>query len=120
MPPKDTRLVYSTDSREGKCLTCGKMKFDCKCKVDRPSKAVTEQDIRVSREKQGRGGKAVTVCKNFALSAADLEKLAKEMKSGLACGGTVAEGTIELQGDQRDRAVAFLQKKGYKVKKSGG
>ena len=120
MGNRDSRLVYSTDSREGKCLTCGKMKFDCKCVVDRPSKPLAEQDVRVRLEKQGRGGKAVTVSTGFALCAADLEKLAKEMKAGMACGGTAADGAIELQGDQRDRVVAFLVKKGFRAKKAGG
>jgi translation initiation factor 1 len=96
------------------------LKADCKCVIDRPSKPPAEQNIRVRLEKQGRGGKAVTVAVGFALSAADLEKLAKELKSGLACGGTAAEGTIELQGDQRERAVALLLKKGYPAKKAGG
>jgi translation initiation factor 1 (eIF-1/SUI1) len=35
-------------------------------------------------------------------------------------GGTVKDGRIEIQGDQRERIVAELEKLGYKVKRVGG
>jgi len=43
-----------------------------------------------------------------------LEGLGKEMKQKFACGGTVWDGTIELQGNHKERAKEFLIKKGYK------
>lgn len=117
---KDSRLVYSSDPRIGRCLTCGKPSHECKCKIDRPSKKPDEQDIRVRREVNGRGGKTVTAAMGFALSAADLAALAKELKNKCACGGTAAEGSIELQGDHRDKVVDLLTAKGFRVKKAGG
>jgi translation initiation factor 1 (eIF-1/SUI1) len=35
-------------------------------------------------------------------------------------GGTVKDGRIEIQGDQRDRIVAELEGMGYRVKRAGG
>jgi translation initiation factor 1 len=35
-------------------------------------------------------------------------------------GGTVKDGVVEIQGDQRDILVPLLQQKGWTVKKSGG
>jgi translation initiation factor 1 len=96
------------------------MKSACKCKTDRVSKPPKEQTIKVRFEKKGRGGKAVTILDGFALSNADLTALLKELKGRCACGGTVDGGNLELQGDQRDRAIELLLKKGYKAKKAGG
>lgn len=120
MSKNDFRLVYSTDSREGRCTTCGKLKHECKCVFDRPSKPPSEQQVKVGRESKGRGGKTVTLITGLSLSNADKEKLLKELKSGCACGGTVGEDALELQGDHRDRVVELLIKKGYRAKKSGG
>ncbi|MCX6802943.1 MAG: stress response translation initiation inhibitor YciH [Candidatus Diapherotrites archaeon] len=43
-----------------------------------------------------------------------IKDLGKEMKQKFACGGTVKDNEIELQGKHRDKAVDFLIKKGYK------
>ncbi|MEK6959354.1 MAG: stress response translation initiation inhibitor YciH [archaeon] len=43
-----------------------------------------------------------------------LEEIGREMKQKFACGGTVRDGMIELQGKHKDRAREFLIKKGYK------
>lgn len=53
-------------------------------------------------------------------SDAGLEQLARLLKTSLSVGGTVKDGQIHLQGNMRDRAKAFLEKAGYKVKLSGG
>lgn len=117
---RDGKLVYSTDPRVLKCLTCGQFKNVCKCVPDRASKPPQQQDPRVRLEKGGRGGKAVTVVTDLELSNADLTTLLKELKNKCACGGTLTEGTLEIQGDQRDKVVDLLVKKGYKAKKAGG
>lgn len=79
------------------------------------------QTIRIQREKKGRGGKQVTVLRDFQLTSADLEKLGKQLKKSCGSGGTVKEGgIIEVQGDHRDKIAAFLQKLGYKTKLVGG
>ena len=43
-----------------------------------------------------------------------LKELGKEMKQKFACGGTISEKGIELQGKHRERVFDFLVKKGYK------
>jgi translation initiation factor 1 len=72
------------------------------------------------RESSGRGGKAVTLVKNLVLSADDLKSLAKKLKQECGTGGTIKDGVIEIQGEQRQRIADVLQKLGYKVKIAGG
>ena len=70
-----------------------------------------EQIIGILREKKGRGGKQVTVLRDFQLSADDLDALGKQLKKACGSGGTVKEGgIIEIQGDHRDKLAALLQK----------
>lgn len=81
----------------------------------------TEQTICIQREKKGRGGKQVTVLRDFQLTDKDLAKLGKQLKKACGSGGTVKEGgVIEIQGDHRDRIAEVLQKQGYKTKFVGG
>lgn len=79
-----------------------------------------QQTIYLHRESSGRGGKAVTLVKNLMLSANDLKALAKKLKHECGTGGTVKEGVIEIQGEQRQKIAGVLQKLGYKVKIAGG
>ena len=80
-----------------------------------------EQTICIQREKKGRGGKQVTVLRDFQLNAKDLETLGKQLKKKCGSGGTVKEGgIIEIQGDHRDKLAALLQKQGFKTKFVGG
>lgn len=76
--------------------------------------------VRVGRETKGRGGKGVTVITGLRLSAAELETLAGELKRRCGCGGTVRDGVIEIQGEQRDTIVALLRARGFDAKRSGG
>jgi len=74
--------------------------------------------IRVSREKGGRGGKTVTVVRG--LPGAALEAQAADLKRLCGAGGTLREGTIEIQGDHRERIAERLRARGYQVKLAGG
>lgn len=76
--------------------------------------------VRVSREVAGRGGKGVSVISGLPLSEDALEALATQLKKQCGAGGAVKDGSIEIQGDHRDRLVAALQKLGYDAKRSGG
>lgn len=76
--------------------------------------------VRVMREKNGRGGKVVTVVRGLPLTDEALATLLKELKGKLGGGGTVKEGDLELQGDHRDRLVALLNERGFKAKAAGG
>ena len=76
--------------------------------------------IRVARETAGRGGKGVTVIAGLPLAADALEELAGRLKRACGAGGAVRGDRIEIQGEQRDRLVAELQKLGYDAKRAGG
>ena len=76
--------------------------------------------VRVSRDAKGRGGKTVTVVTGISLPDKDLDVLGKQLKAACGSGGTVKDGTIEVQGDHLDRIVALLVAQGYKAKRAGG
>jgi translation initiation factor 1 len=62
----------------------------------------------------------VTTVSDLALDEAGLLELAARLKQKCGTGGTVKDGRIEIQGDQRERIVTELEKLGYKVKRVGG
>lgn len=76
--------------------------------------------VRVGREVAGRGGKGVSIISGLPLAAPDLEALATRLKRLCGAGGAVRDGTIEIQGEHRDRLVAQLREMGYDAKRSGG
>jgi translation initiation factor 1 len=76
--------------------------------------------IRVGREVSGRGGKAVSVISGLPLGAPELEALATRLKKACGAGGAVKDGSIEIQGEHRDRLVAELLKLGFEARRSGG
>lgn len=75
--------------------------------------AVEASRVRLRTESR-RYGKSVTVLEGFDPTL-DLEPVAKELKTKLGTGGTVKDRTIELQGDHRKAATAWLKEKGYKL-----
>jgi predicted translation initiation factor SUI1 len=83
-----------------------------------PSKA--PMIAKVGRETAGRRGKGVTTVFGLALDETELRELAGTLKQRCGTGGTVKDGRIEIQGDQRERVVAELERLGYKVKRVGG
>jgi protein-tyrosine phosphatase len=76
--------------------------------------------VRLGRETKGRRGKGVTTVFDVPLDEAGLLQLATKLKDRCGTGGTVKDGVIEIQGDQRDRLAAVLKSMGYKVKRVGG
>jgi translation initiation factor 1 len=75
---------------------------------------------KVGRETAGRRGKGVTTVFDLSLDESGLRELAATLKQRCGTGGTVKDGRIEIQGDQRERIVAELEKLGYKVERVGG
>jgi len=86
----------------------------------KPAAQAGTAKVRVGREVSGRGGKGVSVITGLPLTAGALEDLATRLKKTCGAGGAVKDGTIEIQGDHRDRLVAELVKLGYDAKRSGG
>jgi translation initiation factor 1 len=60
------------------------------------------------------------VITGLPLAGEELAALATRLKKTCGAGGAVKEGTIEIQGDHRDRLVAELLKLGFEAKRSGG
>lgn len=78
----------------------------------------TDGVVRVRREV--RNGKPCTVVFDLPLRADELAALAAKLKASLGTGGTAKDGAIELQGDHRERVVAWLRAAGHEVKLAGG
>ncbi|MSU31389.1 MAG: translation initiation factor [Pedosphaera sp.] len=77
--------------------------------------------VDIVREKAGRGGKTVTVVQNFiGIGLPEKESLAKKMQRTCGTGGTVKEGRIEIQGDQREVVARILIEAGFKPVMAGG
>ena len=77
--------------------------------------------LRVWRDSKRRRGKTVTVIAGVPGGPSALAELAGALKRHCGSGGTVQDdGTIEVQGDHRERVVEKLQALGYRVKLAGG
>ena len=113
------RVVYSTDQGRH-CPDCSQPVGQCRCRKNNQTAPVGDGIVRLQRETKGRKGKGVTLITGVPLAVEDLKKLAKELKQRCSTGGSVKNGVIEIQGDQRDILKQVLQDKGYQVKLSGG
>lgn len=77
--------------------------------------------VEVRRETGNRGGKTVTVVSAFVgIGLPEKEQLAKKMRAACGCGGTVKDGQIEIQGDQRDTVAKILTEAGFRPVFAGG
>lgn len=74
------------------------------------------ENLRIRIEKEGRGGKTVTVIAGFTRQKHLLAALVAELKKALATGGTFKGTQVLLQGDVRDRLRPLLTAKGFTVK----
>lgn len=88
--------------------------------ADAAIRAAKPTTVKVGRETKGRKGKGVTIVSDLPLAEDALQELATLLKTRCGTGGTVKDGRIEIQGDQRDRLTAELEKLGYRVKRAGG
>lgn len=70
-----------------------------------------QQKIKIATEKR-RYGKVITLVSGFD-KGIDLKATAKALKEGLACGGTIKDHVIELQGDHKRQVRAVLVKIGF-------
>ena len=90
------------------CPKCGLPPELCVCETI----AKEAQKIRVRTEKK-RYGKLITIVEGIDEKDINVKSLAKKLKSELACGGTVKNGTIELQGNHKSRIKSILIKSGF-------
>jgi len=77
--------------------------------------------VDLLRETGGRGGKTVTVVTGFTgIGLPEKEQLAKKIRAACGCGGTVKDGQIEIQGDQRETVARILSEAGFRPVFAGG
>jgi len=88
------------------CPKCGLPIAACICE----DMAKTQQTVEIKTEKR-RFGKIVTMV--YGLEGVDLKETAKKLKSKLACGGTISDKVIELQGNHSERAKRALIEFGF-------
>jgi len=88
--------------------------------TDAPSPAPAGTTIKVKRETSGRKGKTATTLTDIPLDATGTKALAKRLKQHCGVGGSSRGSSIELQGDHRDKVIAFLEKEGLRAVKAGG
>jgi translation initiation factor 1 len=111
-------LVYSTEAGR-MCPACRQPIAACLCKARAPVPA-GDGVVRVSREKQGRAGKLVTVVRGLQGDTAALAGWGKKLRTACGAGGSVKDGVLEVQGDHVERVLALLAEAGLRGKRAGG
>lgn len=77
--------------------------------------------VDIKRTTAGRGGKTVTIVDGFTgIGLPEKESLCKKMRNACGCGGTVKDGAIEIQGDQREKIAQILTAAGFRPVFAGG
>ncbi len=117
MSKKNRRIVFSTNPDPDP--EAGAVELSTNPAAPAPS-LQGDQPVRVHRSRAGRGGKTVSVIKGVKSPPAGKKALLKHLKSKLGTGGSIKDGDIEIQGEQRERIVALLNELGYKAKVAGG
>ena len=90
------------------CKVCGLPKELCVCE----SIAKSAQKVIVRAESR-RWGKMTTVIDGLDPKQVNMPELTSKLKSKMACGGTIKDNVIELQGDHRKQIVPVLVKAGF-------
>lgn len=101
-------MVYSTDPH-----------FQFQTEEEGPTETLpaSEQVLWIQIDKKQRGGKTVTLVAGFQGKEEDLEILGKELRNFCGTGGSAKAGEILVQGDQREKVLQYLLKKGYQRSK---
>ncbi len=90
------------------CNKCGLPKQLCVCET------IAKESQRIkSYVLTKKFGKVSTVVEGLDKRELDVREIASELKSEFACGGTVKEGKIELQGDHRSKIKGALVRLGF-------
>jgi translation initiation factor 1 len=101
-------LVYSTDPN---------FKPEIEGTNETETLLADQQKLKVRLDTKHRAGKAVTLVEGFIGTISDKEDLGKKLKTFCGTGGSVKDGEIIVQGDNRDKVLQWLLKNGYKLAK---
>ena len=108
-------LSYSTDPN-----WCSKCKhLPCRC-PSAPAKKPPAKGAVVKMRREMRRGKPVIVLFELGMGEDDQKTLLKEIQRSCGAGGSAKDGTLEIQGDHRDRIESILQQRGLRAKRAGG
>lgn len=102
------------------CPQCRQPQSACRCAQLERQLPRGDGQVRVSRERAGRGGKTVTLVRGLALDEPAFVALGKRLRSACGAGGAAKDGVIEVQGDHVERVLDLLAKEGHAAKRSGG
>ena len=97
-------LVYSTDPN---------FKLPDEKNEEQETIEPAKQRLKIRLDTKHRAGKAVTLVEGFIGATNDMEELGKKLKSFCGTGGSVKEGEIIVQGDNREKILQWLHKNGY-------
>ena len=111
-------LVYSTEAGR-MCPQCRQPMAACQCAQRAKQVVRGDGQVRVSRERAGRGGKTVTLVRGLALEADSLAALGKRLRSACGAGGAAKDGVLEIQGDHVERVLELLAREGHAARRSG-
>ena len=90
------------------CTKCGLPKQLCVCET------IAKESQRVKAYTLTKKfGKISTIVEGLDNREIDVKEIAKNLKSEFACGGTVKNGKIELQGDHRAKIRESLVRLGF-------
>ena len=107
-------LSYSTDPQ-----WCSKCKhLPCACKKGKEPARKPGGVVKMRREV--RRGKPVIVLFELGLKEEALKELLKAIQKACGAGGSVKDGTVEIQGDHRERIEEMMVERGFKVRRAGG
>lgn len=81
--------------------------------TDADTKPKEKQKLRVKLDSKQRAGKVVTLIEGFIGKPEDLETLGKQLKTKCGAGGSAKDGQIIIQGDYKDKVIAWLKDWGY-------
>ncbi|MBI4143680.1 translation initiation factor [Candidatus Woesearchaeota archaeon] len=90
------------------CPRCGLPKDLCVCE------AIAKETQKITVERQAKKfNRTYTIIDGINSKEIDMDQLAKKLKAKFACGGTVKNDKIELQGDHKNKVKEALITMGF-------